>query len=150
MATKVAMGINFALGAALTGISLYILEKSRKCTDSTFQRVAEGILIMSVALLVAAICYIICHVTCDCKESESAVARTMFAIYFISIGIILIVLGAVLHSKSKGQCEGARNGAVATWSLGTMVLLTSVGFFFFEIRGLSAKTAKKPESLRFW
>lgn len=151
MATKIAMGVNFFLGAALTGISLNILEKTRKCTDVTFQRVVEGILIMSIALLVASIAYIICHFTCKCEGTESGLARTMFALYFISVGIVLIVLGAIVHSKSDKHCKGAKGGAIATWSLGILVLVSSIAFFVFENREhvAAAIAAKRGGSFLF-
>jgi cytochrome bd-type quinol oxidase subunit 2 len=148
MATKITMGINFVLGAALTGISLNILEKTRKCTDTTFQRVVEGILIISVALLIAAIAYIICHFTCKCEETESGFARTLFAIYFIAIGVTLIVLGAILHSKSKGHCKEARSGAITTWVMGIVILISSLAFFFFENRAHLSAMVPERKSVR--
>lgn len=147
MATKVVMGINFFLGASLTVISLRILEKTRKCTDVTFQRTAEGILIMSVALLVASICYIICHLTCECKEGESALTRTMFALYFIAVGATMIVLGSILYSKSEKNCKGAKNDALTALGLGILVVIMSAGFFIFENREHLAAMGKS--SFRF-
>ncbi len=153
MASKIVMGVNFALGAVLTGISLNIMEKTRKCTDVAFQRALEGILVVSVSLLVASIAYIICHVTCKC-EDEGGLSRTLFALYFLGLGIVLIVLGAIMQSKSKGQCSEAKGGAVTTWTLGIVVTLSSVAFFVFENReavaasigAAAAGVAKKAES----
>ena len=141
MASKIAMGVNFTLGAVVTGLALNMMEKTRKCTDIGFQRSLEGILVVSVSILVASIAYIICHMKCGCDPGESPFTRTMFALYFILLGIILIVLGAIVQAKASDKCSDAKAGATATWILGVVVVLASVGYFVAENREYLASVA---------
>jgi cytochrome bd-type quinol oxidase subunit 2 len=132
MASKIAMGINLILGGVLTGFTLNIMEKTRKCSDTSFRRALEGILVISVSIFVASVAYIVSKLKCKCEEKESKYLLPFVSIYFILLGITLVVLGIIVHVKSKGECASARIGAIVIWSLGIVIVLASAGYYASE------------------
>ncbi len=131
-ATQIAMGVNFLIGATTTITSLSLMEKIKNCTDVGLQRSIRGVLVISVALVTSSIAYMICNLSCSCALQEHPLVRTILPIYFISIGIILIVLGAIIQSKAKGECKDAKRGAITIWTLGIVVMLSGMTFFFID------------------
>lgn len=129
--------INFIIGIIVLIISLGIDRQitENKCVDKDLRNANIGIMLTSTILTCLSASYIGCFMKCtDCfaktpsptgEETSVTGNAVFFNILSIILGIILIVFGSIIASKSK-TCLKVKSHSTYIWGLGIFVCVVSL------------------------
>lgn len=115
----------------ILGIILFILNRQidkfydGKTMPVDVKNSNTGVLIISVALILLPLSMLQCEMTCD-GTVKSLTNNLIYGVIVAAIGLTLIVLGSIIHSRDKEV--GSR--AMIVWLIGLGVFLLSGVFFW--------------------
>jgi uncharacterized membrane protein len=128
-------------------IFLYLSNKIKNeiqanCASDKLRNANLGVMISSVILITLSICYFIATTRCDCGDLQTY-TLIYSSISFI-IGIVMIVLGTVIASESKNNCETESSNSI--WQLGIVIVLVAGGAMSYDIyKDSQKKKGSKPK-----
>ena len=132
--TTMFMSTLFIIGIILTIVSWDIDSKleTKKCTSSSLKTSNKIVLCIGVIFMVSSICFYACSTRCNSTITGFHYSFYIFAM--LSLGIALIVLGAIISSESsKLECDNT--GTPSTiWGLGVVIVIACVMYFYSQYK----------------
>ena len=123
------MFIVFAIGIYLMYTTIQIDRTLGNCINkklSTYNKVLFG---LSMACIIIPVSYIACHSMCDCGDAEAA-SSYVYAGLISTLGIAMIVLGAMINGISASDCKEAVWYGKPVWIVGIILTLTSAVYIY--------------------
>jgi hypothetical protein len=139
------MLVLFVFGVMLVSIA-GLIDKNVdvSCSSTKLKNANRGVLIIGVTFIVSSLSFVVCRVRCDCGPA-SGFPLMIYSIFNLVIGLILLVLGSVIHSQSSDKCDIVEY-AMVVWGVATIMVVGSLihlGMIFSDTFASSAKNGSQ-------
>lgn len=130
------MNINIFLslfvGIILTSLSWSIDNKiaSKNCVSTKLKSANKLVFIMGIMLITSSISFFICFSKCNTFSKSSEMMSMNFFVFFVFfIGIMNFILGLIVYTEAKKECDDAKQNSVGIFLFGLILCLGSTLYF---------------------
>jgi Kef-type K+ transport system membrane component KefB len=125
------MFLIFLIGIILTYSSWNIDAQldSKNCTDVNLKKSNKGVFVIGIICITSAVSFLICNLSNSNSSNKSLnVNINFYALFILTLGIILMILGSIISSKSVNVCSNSKSFTTPIWLLGVLMILFSVTY----------------------
>lgn len=142
MNSSIFMFMIFVIGIVLTYSSWNIDSnlESKTCTDVSLKRSNKGVFVIGISFIVSALSFAICEHSKGSSGGGFEPGMGVYSIFLLLLGIVLVVLGSIISSKSKGACKDAKSYSKTIWLMGVLMVLMSGSYIGMQIYGAKSST----------
>ena len=132
------IGLIFLMGIILTYLSYNsIKELKSTCVDKQVNLGLNILLMVGTMLIGLCLAYFFCVWRCDCPDRAGLSSK--FVPFILILGVLMLVDGAMVWSKLKGDCDSStakRNAGIIT--LGGVAVIGLMSFILYQGRNRSS------------